>query len=205
MVLKIDKLRHKSNLRIYNCIMDTYEFESLVEGASESASLDFKTAMNWSKSLIKDILAMSNIQDGGRIVVGISDDLNRVGLSEEQIASFNEESIKDQVAEYADPYVSFNIKVAKDRNGLKYMVISVNEFDEIPIICRRDGEDIKRGDIYYRSKSGRSASKRIANEYDMRDILDRAAVKLMSKRRNQGYQPQEASFDQIYETERGGL
>jgi len=162
--------------------MTTDEFEGLIEGASESASLDLKAAMTWSVgSLIKDILAMTNIQDGGRIVVGVNDDLTRVGLTDDQLASFDEEVMKDQVAEYADPYVLFNVRQAMDRDGLKYIVINISEFDETPVICRKGGADVKRGEVYYRSRSGRPASAHITREHDMRNVLDRAVIKLMTK------------------------
>ncbi len=53
--------------------MTTEELEELLEGAEETDALEFKQAMNWDDGLVKDILAMANIEDGGRIVVGIDD------------------------------------------------------------------------------------------------------------------------------------
>ncbi len=186
--------------------MTTDDFEGIVEGASESASLDFKAPMNWNvRSLVKDILAMANIQGGGKIVVGVNDDLSRTGLNEEQLSSFKEETMKDQIAEYADPYVSFSVKQATDRNGLKHVVITVSEFDENPVICRKDGADVKRGEVYYRSRSGRPASAHIVREHDMRDVLDRAVIKLMTKRQRQGYETSTGSYDENYAEELRGL
>lgn len=188
-------------------LMDTEAFEGLVEGATESASLDFKTACNWEvRAIIKDVLAMSNIQDGGRIVFGIEDGtLRRVGLSRDQLESFDEETIQDQVAEYADPYVTLTVSKVSGRDGLKFVVISVSEFEETPTICRKDGGDVKRGAIYYRSRSGRPASKPISNEHDMRDVTDRAVIKLMSKRRGQGYETPSTNYDSTYDQELGDL
>lgn len=186
--------------------MNTDEFEALLEGATETTSLDFKAAMDWSpNSLVKDMLAMANVQDGGRIVVGVNNDLSRTGMSDSQLATFSEEIMQDQVAEYADPYVNFHVLTALDRAGLKFTIIDIAEFELSPVICRKGGLDVNRGDIYYRSPSGRPASARVAKEHDLRDILDRAVVKLMSKRKNQGYETPMPNYEQVYDEELGDL
>ncbi len=80
--------------------MTTDEFEALIQGADESVALEFKGPMLWAvNSLVKDILAMANIIDGGHIVFGIEDMTNtRLGLTEEQDSSFNLDIMRDQVA-----------------------------------------------------------------------------------------------------------
>jgi hypothetical protein len=41
--------------------VNTDELEALLEGAEETDALEFKTAMDWHQSLIRDILAMANV------------------------------------------------------------------------------------------------------------------------------------------------
>lgn len=186
--------------------MDTAELENLLSGAVETDSLEFKQAMAWDRNVfVKDILAMANIVDGGRIIVGIEDGtLERQGLSEDQAASFEPEIMRDQIAPYADPRVVFRTEVVVDSGGLSFAVIEIEPFDDLPVVCKRDGADVRAGEIYYRSRVRRPQSARIDNSADMREVLERSAAHLMGRYRQLGFQPpadDQASFDD----ELGGL
>ncbi|PWE57899.1 ATP-binding protein [Metarhizobium album] len=164
--------------------MTTEELEEILEGAEEIDSLEFKQAMTWSKnSLVKDILAMANIENGGRIIFGVTDDFQRQGLTEEQIASFDLDTMRDHVGEFADPYVRFSKAIVEDVGGRKYVVVDVAPFDDVPVICRRDGAEVVKGAIYYRSRTRRPQSAMISNSGEMRDLIDIAVVR--RARRNQ--------------------
>ena len=80
--------------------MNTEELENLLEAQSESTTLEFKTDMAWNvQSLAKDILAMSNMQDGGDIVIGVNDETNtRQGVSADNMETFNFDTMKDQMS-----------------------------------------------------------------------------------------------------------
>jgi predicted HTH transcriptional regulator len=184
----------------------TEELETLLEGAEETDSLEFKTAMNWDKlALAKDILAMANIQDGGQIVFGIEDETNkRIGMSDDQIATFSSDHMRDQIGEYADPRVVFRKEVVQDTNGLKFIVLTVSPFDEFPVICKRDGPDLQKGTIYYRSKAQKPQSARVSNYTDMRDIIEVAVVRRMQRLQKLGLAAKpDAGYD--FEGELGGL
>ncbi|TWC90147.1 putative DNA-binding protein [Rhizobium sp. SJZ105] len=160
--------------------MTANELEELLEGAEETDALEFKGAMNWDEGIIKDILAMANIEDGGRIVIGIEDKTySRQGMTEEQLASYNSDQIKDAVGLFADPFVEFTVNKVPDTAGLNYVVIAVAPFKLLPVICKKDGgkkNELRKGDVYYRGKTKRPCSERINNSSEMRDLLDRATV-----------------------------
>lgn len=203
-------LRGQCGAKGYNRYMELRDFETLITASGESQSLDYKGPCTWSKSLIKDILAMANVQDGGYLVFGFEDgSFARLGMTDEQIASFEEERIKDQVSQYADPYVEFSVfNDIVDANGKKFVVIHIDEFAEVPVICKKATTGIIKGAMYYRTKTSRPASEPISNAYELRDIMDRSAVKIMAKRRSQGYIPAEEPNNEIthyYEEELGGL
>jgi predicted HTH transcriptional regulator len=169
--------------------MNTEELEILLEGQSENIILEFKADMAWNvQSLAKDILAMSNMPDGGDIVIGIDDKTNsRQGVSIANIETFNYDIMKDQMSSFADPFVEFNIYFPKDSQDKDYVVIRIKSFREIPIICRRNGTEVRGGVVYYRNTNGRPQSSPISNSNDMRDIIELAAVRMMRRKNKIGF------------------
>lgn len=191
--------------------MQLGDFEALVTASEESQSLDFKGPCNWNvRELVKDFLAMANVQDGGYLVFGFNDGtFERVGLTDNQIASFDQEIMQDQIAEFADPHVDFRVyNNIVDADGKKFVVVRIFEFTEVPVVCKRDSNDVAKGRMYYRTKTRRPSSEQVSNAYELRDILDRSTAKIMAIRRAQGYAPAEepdAGRVRLYEEELGGL
>lgn len=176
--------------------MTPEELEALLGGAEETDKLEFKQAMVWHKlSLAKDILAMANVLGGGRIIVGVEDGtFARQGLSDAQIASYVPDAMRDQVAEYADPEVVFSVKFPVDFAGRQYVVIEVSEFAELPVICKRDGQqdqnkatEVQRGTLYFRSRAQKPQSARVSSSNDLRKIIERAVVKRFAQLRDIGF------------------
>ena len=152
--------------------------------------LTLKPPCNWDvRTFVKDILAFANVQDGGYIVIGFNDGaFDRIGVMDEQAESFNQETMQDQVANYADPFVTFYVyNDIVDSDGLRFVVIRVIEFSEVPVLCKADSSDVHKGRMYYRSRHRRPESEAVSNSFDMRDISTCATVKMMAKRKSQGY------------------
>ena len=169
--------------------MKTEELESMLEGGAETQAIDFKGTCAWNvNSFAKDILAMSNVRDGGYIVIGIEDDtFVRQGITSAQRESYKIDIMRDQMTAYADPHVNFSVEFPTDINGKEYAVIKVYPFEEVPVICRKDSADTKAGTIYYRNRNRRAESAPISNSYDMRDIVRLATVKMMQKEKEYGF------------------
>lgn len=187
--------------------MTTDELEELLEGAEETDRLEFKQATTWDKhALVKDILAMANVQDGGRIVIGIEDgSFKRQGISAAQQSTFVSDHMRDQVAEYADPEVVFSVKTPIDRGGLQYVVIEVAEFTSLPVICKRDGPDVQKGSVYFRSPAQKPQSARVSNSTDMRRLVERSIAKRWAELQQIGFAPASAEPAFDYDAELGGL
>lgn len=87
------------------------EIIELIENRQETKNCDFKESFSWTEldrnhqcEIIKDIMAMANTQDGGRIVIGVEDRTWTVnGLSDEQLRSFDVTQINNLLHEYTDP------------------------------------------------------------------------------------------------------
>lgn len=169
--------------------MNTEELENLLEAQSENTTLEFKTDMAWNaQSLAKDILAMSNMPDGGDIVIGVDDETNtRQGVSAANIETFNFDIMKDQISSFSDPFVEFNVYKLKDSQEKDYIVIRVKPFREVPVICRRNGTDVRGGVIYYRNTNGRPQSSQVSNSNDMRDIIELATIRMMRIKNKIGF------------------
>lgn len=158
--------------------MKSDELERVLEAAAELPGLDFKTSTVWDvKTFVKDILAMANTEDGGVIIVGVSEEprpatgFKRDGVPSDVASTFKPDVMKDQVEAFADPFVEFSVEIVADLKGLNYVVIKVAPFFDQPVICKHDGKDVNKGDIYYRKPRGRPQSCRIDSAHDMRNLL----------------------------------
>jgi len=187
-------------------MMDVDELESILEGQAETQTIEFKGACGWDVvRMAKDILALSNVQDGGVIVIGVEDGTyKRQGVDAAQMQTFNVETMRDQMAAYADPHVNFVVEYPADSVGKRYVVIRVRSFEEIPVICRKDSQDTRAGVLYYRNKNRRIESAPISNSYDMRDVIEMATVRMMQRKQRFGYAVP-AGAGQKFTEELGGL
>lgn len=171
--------------------MNTIELLQLIENQGETQSIEFKQDTPWTlKSMAKDILAMANVRNGGTIIIGVRENMDSfepTGVSAINLATYQRETMQDQISNHADPSVTFDVFVPEDLEGKKYVVIKVYSFLEVPVLSKVDFGDLKKGTIYYRSRNGRPSSAPVSNSTDLRDILDIAAVRLMQQRRETGY------------------
>jgi len=163
--------------------MTTKELEELLEGGIETPHLDYKGPCVWDITFAKDILAMANIEGGGRIIIGVAEKgvgYERVGMTEKEAATFDYDIMRDQFASFASPHVKFSLAFPRDKNDLQFVVITVDEFAEIPVICIKANENAgtKAPIIYYRNTDRRVESGPISNYHDLRNLLERSAIKI---------------------------
>lgn len=138
--------------------------------------------------VVKAMLGMANRRDGGSVVLGVREEAHTVipeGLSEEQINSWNYDDVAAGVNRYASPNLSFDREVI-ELEGKKYVVLSVHEFSEIPILCAQEFQDrgqdrdsrivLRRGACYVR-RHHKPETSEIANYEEMRSLLDLAIEK----------------------------
>jgi len=154
----------------------------------EDRGREYKAPMPWTDDLAKAkitkaILAMSNVIDGGVIVVGMKEledkTFDPVGLSDGDASTFKHDTIADYLKEYADPYVEFTLRPIAC-NGKNFICIQVKVFDESPVICKKDGRDLEKGRIYTRPRT-KNESAPVSSYAEMREILDMATDKAVRK------------------------
>lgn len=158
-----------------------------VIGLAEQRSIEFKESTAWTSIkcvLTRTIMAMANLKGGGKIVIGVREDPNKdpvaVGMSKEDFDSYNQDDIASFVNEYAEPSVVVAPRKLTDE-GKRYVVLNVEEFSEVPIVCKKDGrktckDHLRRGSIYHRPKRKVESTDRF-DYADMRELVGLAAIK----------------------------
>jgi predicted HTH transcriptional regulator len=159
---------------------DSPELRDLILHGREERHLEYKGPVSWDDPdirarLTKCILSLANIRDGGVIVIGIEqvgEEFNPVGLTAEQRDSFKQDEVARHIDIFADPYVELTVSRVSV-NDLDFVVIQVKEFDELPVVCRRNGTGLRGGAIYTRTRRVYECAE-VPGQAEMREILDMA-------------------------------
>src|SRR5437879_2518277 len=122
--------------------MTDEEIKRLVELKSEGPNLDYKAGFEWSKlnrdqkyELVRDLMALANTKDGGRVVFGVRDaDLEFVGLAQEIFESIDPTEVLSMLHDNSAPKARCAV-FKREIDGRRVIVFDVAEFDETPIIC----------------------------------------------------------------------
>ncbi len=166
------------------------ELIEIIKSGKETRNIEYKQSIPWSnhenrEKLIRTIFAMSNIRDGGFIVIGMRKQSDNsyipAGIAGTDKATYNEDHMADVISEFADPYVNFALATAQI-DDKEFLIIQINEFEEIPVICKKDGSttNLKRGKIYIRSRR-KPESIEIPSQSEMRELLEVATDKGIRK------------------------
>jgi len=198
------------------------QIRELIGFGREQAGVEFKSAGDLSEphlraKVVRGMLAMGNRRDGGLLIVGIRDDgttLYLDGLTPSQASSWAHDTLADTVAEYADPRLGFDsYRVTVD--GHEVLVISVAEFTDVPVVCRRTltvGKSaiLRDGAVYLRSNR-KPESREVANYDEMRELIelatDKGVRRFVTRARESGLEAAERGVDAdaAYRAERGDL
>jgi hypothetical protein len=96
------------------------------------------------------------------------------------------------MAPYADPYVSFSRHIVTGADDNTFVVIRVRPFDQDPVICKKQSDDVYAGQIYYRTSVGKPASVAVPNSTDMRTIIETAVGRRLHALTQVGIVPPQA-------------
>lgn len=148
---------------------------------SESQDVDFKESAAWDDlrwKITKAALGMGNLRDGGLIIVGVSQRAGTWsidGISEDDLATFDADTMIGHVDPYVSPSVDLDI-VILERDELRFLVVGVREFRDTPLVCLKngpDGEGLKKGTVYIRP-TGVPRTNQVEDAREMHDLLDGA-------------------------------
>jgi len=162
----------------------------LLEAGYETRSIEFKSPFLWSddnskwlkEKVVRAVLGMTNTRSGGQIIIGVSEDNNRIildGLTNKQLNSFNDyDGIKGFIDGFSYTGTIFDISCGSFENK-KFIIFTILEFYEIPVICKKDGmeRDILKKDIIY-ARSMKSPYSTIQATYlELREVIHMAVDK----------------------------
>jgi hypothetical protein len=172
--------------------LSTDQFIELLSGGRETRGVEFKAAGPRGDPLVfafvaRAVLAMSNLQLGGWVLLGIQDDGQMSGLVQDDLASWLEhDEVTASLNAYADPFVLVDVERV-DYEGKSFIAIRVHEFAEVPVLARKDSPAksggrlvIRQGGCYVRPRL-KPASVEVPTQTEMRELLDAAADKMLRR------------------------
>jgi len=150
----------------------------------EVRDLEFKESRSWDGlqfQIVRAAMGMANQRDGGILVVGVSERGGKwdvTGIDSAHLGSFDEDNLNDFVNRYASPTIRLELVTVR-HNGVTVLAIRVPEFEDTPVICKRDGpadSKICKGAIYIRT-AGKPQTTRPTHAEELEDLLRLAAEK----------------------------
>ncbi|HEX9988029.1 MAG TPA: RNA-binding domain-containing protein [Chloroflexia bacterium] len=177
-----------------------------------------RTDRQLAAKVVRAALSMSNRRTGGLIIIGIDEQngaFTPTGLSDVELATWRYDDVSTLFALYADPPISFRLEV-RVHNEQRFVLLNIDEFSDIPVLCRRDNDPVLReGACYVRSRR-RPETAEIPSHADMRDLIELATEKgikrFLGQMQTGGISisevvqaQDEALFDQQHQGWEGGL
>lgn len=156
-----------------------------LDRCQESQSVDFKESASWDAlqwRIIKTLLGMGNLRDGGIIVIGVSErgkTWELTGISQEHLATYDVDVVVATTNSYASLHVDLDIVTLQHSNGKTFLIMKANEFTDSPLVCKKNGptqSGLLEGSVYVRPP-GVARTTRVTDAAQMHDLLELAAEK----------------------------
>lgn len=158
---------------------------SALDRCQELQGVDFKESAAWQVlqwKIIKTVLGMGNLRDGGIIVIGASErseTWDLTGIKPDHLSTYDVDDIIGRTNAYVSPHVDLDIVTVRYRNEKVFLVVQVREFEDTPLVCKKNGpddEDLYEGTVYVRPP-GMARTTKITDATQMHDLLELAAEK----------------------------
>lgn len=161
----------------------------------ELTDVEFKSGLGFGDlrfraTVIKAVLAMSNLPDGGRVLLGPNDDRSSIGWSPAAAkASWSADRLADVLHSHASE--APRISLLPRAIGAEVLLeIDVSPFDLLPTVCKVTYEDIlTKGVTYIRPFSGRPRSVAAVDPADVRRLHEAFFARELARLRRMGVDP----------------
>ena len=173
---------------MFKDIQDLLEY-LILNSHTERRDLEYKKGMTWDSlklKIVKTALAMSNLEGGGYIIIGVTRDSESVpfeceGMPKSVSETYVQDTVSSTVNEYAEPHIEIELKHFSNDEKF-FVVIHVFAFKEMPIICKKESSEILRGKIYCRSTRQIESTPNLTTG-ELREIIELAVDKGMIKQK----------------------
>ncbi|PIQ80263.1 MAG: hypothetical protein COV79_01395 [Parcubacteria group bacterium CG11_big_fil_rev_8_21_14_0_20_41_14] len=174
-----------------NSIKSDSIISAILSNPIESRAIELKPSIPWRdinhqhqlQEIVKSIIGLSNVKDGGKIILGVIQNPDRTfaitGMSTIDLQTYDQDHIYQVVRAYANPALRFEIRSVEYR-GKFFIVFAIQEFLYMPVICIKNGsrtgnEPLISGALYIRTH--KPETKQVNNETEMREIINLAVDK----------------------------
>lgn len=155
-----------------------------LQTGGETDGFDFKEQLDFQKNgehkirLLKAIGAFGNTDNGGHIIIGVSDDRKIVGLSSELAATYDQSPVQRMVGIYFAPPPLVQVR-QHERDGKKLVVIEVTPFRDFPSIVKKHEvqgkEKLVDGTFLVRNSAAESTV--LTSEAEVRKLCEAIAAR----------------------------
>ena len=150
---------------------------------TESQELEYKEGKSWGLlkyNITLAALALSNNENGGNIIIGVSEYNNNSvklsGMSWNDSQSYNQDIVSEFINKYAEPNIKIQLKIFNIDK--KYVVvIYVHEFTLTPTITKKSYDGMIIEGVMYSRLIRKNASTRHITATDMKRTIDLAITK----------------------------
>lgn len=160
--------------------MNQANLQEILARGQEGRHVEFKASTAWDDDefrwkIVKSVLAFSNVRDGGAIIIGVEetdDGFEPTGITDAHLATYDEDDVQELVDTRADPYANCRLEEHTGPDGNRYLVVDVEQFDQLPVVCARNGpQGLYEGRIYTRTHR-MPESAPVPSQTEMREILN---------------------------------
>ena len=150
---------------------------------TESQNIEYKRGESWKSqkhNITRAALALSNTENGGYIIIGVSDPKNFhmdiSGMTKDIADDYTIDIVSEFINKYADPNISIELKhfTIDDKH---IVVIQVYEFESIPIICKKQYLDTLILGALYNRPLRKIESSSVSTTTDMRQVIEMSVKK----------------------------
>jgi len=153
------------------------------ESFSWALNIDGLQSNNKAQEVIRSILGMSNIKDGGKIFIGVRQGKDPTepkfvskGMNENDLNTYDQDLIFEQVRNFGKPEPQFQI-LNMEYEGKYFILFNVQSFLFAPIICYnyKHLNRLEMSALYIRTF--KPETKKVTEVVEMREIVELAIEK----------------------------
>jgi hypothetical protein len=152
--------------------------DTALRTGGETSRFDFKETLDLALDehkvrLVRAVAAFANTDEGGFLLIGVSDDRRVVGVSASIAAAYDQTRVHRIVAQYLAPPPALQVR-HHEHEGHRLIFIEIPSFEEVPCVVRQSAtfgqEKIVAGTLLFRTNAAESAA--LTTEASLRALCD---------------------------------